>query len=94
MTGGTTPSLTLCGHESPFPGGEPCPKEQGHADGHVYWTQTRPGNHRRRNGVWIVDADGKTLMHATFEGGTDAETICALLAIGDAAAKRLTEDSA
>ena len=85
--------LVLCGHVGDERvqrhGFEPCPKERDHEDGHVYWSQTKPNAKRGRNGVWIIDEQGKTLMHATFEGAVAAEEICALLALQDAATRRL-----
>jgi hypothetical protein len=82
--------LVLCGHASPFAGGEPCPLEQGHDGGHVYWTQTlQPPRRRGRNGVWIVDENGDTIAHVSYDGIASAEEICALLALREAAADRL-----
>ena len=83
-----TEKLVLCGETSPFDGGEPCPLEHGHEGGHIYWTQTRPNAKRGRNGVWVVDEHGATILHATFEGSVTAEELCALLAIRDVALQR------
>jgi hypothetical protein len=85
------PELVLCGHACPFPAGEPCPLERGHERGHVYWTQTRPKAKRGRNGIWVVDEQGKTLMHATFDGAATAEEMFALMALREVAAKRMEQ---
>jgi len=81
--------LVLCEQACPFEGGSPCPLERGHEGGHAYWSQTRPNAKRGHNGIWIVDEQGKTLMHATFDGAAKAEEICALLALRELAAAAL-----
>jgi hypothetical protein len=75
--------LVLCGSACPFEGGEPCPLEQGHDGGHIYWSQTKPNAKRGRNGIWIVDDRGRTLMHATFDGAASAEDICVLFQLSE-----------
>jgi len=82
-----TEQLVLCNHDGPFKDANPCPLQHGHDGGHVYWTQTRPDSKRGRNGIWIVDENGKTLMHATFDGAADPEDICALMALSEAMRK-------
>lgn len=73
----------LCGHPCPIicPQFEPCPLEQGHDDEHLYWSQSAaPGtSSRRRNGVWVVDGEGKAVLHADFMGPITPLEIGALL---------------
>jgi hypothetical protein len=87
------PKLELCGEPAPeVPAGfEPCPLEAGHEGPHLTWTQSRPGARRGRNGVLVLDHDGERVLHASFDGAVDAEMVCALLAIRDAAHKKVTE---
>jgi hypothetical protein len=68
----------LCGN--PMPGAregiEPCPLDQGHEEEHIYFVQTaKPGEKRKRNGVWIYAESGKALMHMTFMGYVQPEEV-------------------
>lgn len=86
--------LVLCGHASPFDRFEACPKEKDHEGEHVYWAQTQPHRKRGRNGVWLVDEGGHTIVHATFDGPASAEDVCALLALQEAVAAARKERDA
>lgn len=79
-------ALALCGHACPIicPAFEPCPREAGHDDEHVYWSQSAlPGEKRKKNGVWVINGAGAALLHADFQGYIQAEEIGALLALRD-----------
>jgi hypothetical protein len=72
--------LVLCGAPPPRADFAPCPLQAGHEGGHLTWTQT---GQRRRNGVWVLDHTGKSILHAIFDGMVTAEQVWATLALLD-----------
>lgn len=78
--------LVLCGDKGPERirdhGFSACPLDQGHEGAHFYYSQTKPDAKRGvNNGVWVVDEEGKTAMHMTYDGGAKPEEVGALLAL-------------
>jgi hypothetical protein len=85
--------LVLCvEHPREWSQFNPCPLEKGHEGPHVYWQQSKPHAKRGRNGVTVYDETGKAVVHATFDGAVQAEVVCALLGMSEAAALHLARD--
>lgn len=85
----TEPEIVLCGEQSPIANTEPCPLENDHEGEHLCWGEGHI--HGSTYGVTVMKHSGERVYHATMEGRSTPEMVCALLALMDAVTAKLPE---